>query len=440
MTYKPFFSLILSSAFVSNVLAAGMLTYDAEANAHLATANSQQSTMIGKMVDGIRKYEEMISKAQQQIAQLSKVNDLMNKANALISGSAITIANPMRLLDQFKSQIASIQANYEDLQRAVENFDIRDKLQDKYLKKECPWLDVNQLTHNKVIDFHNLSVAISRAGEQTAVIRDAQALIKQLSESTYSNLKGLEGELSGRALGMILCEQLNKYEVEVKEQNYNIDESQAIMRGDWRAVREARFQKAVARIQQKIKEENALQQKIQPLIARLDTLNAELGVTDKNANNNKQKIKYCKENTRTNTCEPILLNRDKLSNDLDQTTKEFQEALATAKDKDAQSQVLADYNQKIKGLSLAYLREITNQLLFLNKTMAMQASVMAFLTQQDHIAHVSDNLNINKMSNAKSRDSVCKSVECPVLDKVDRDAQGRVIWQWGGSRGISSED
>ncbi|CCF80916.1 hypothetical protein HBZS_113650 [Helicobacter bizzozeronii CCUG 35545] len=102
--------------------------------------------------------------------------------------------------------------------------------------------------------------------------------------------------------------------------------------------------------------------------------------------------------------------------------------------------MLADYNQKIKGLSLAYLREITNQLLFLNKTMAMQASVMAFLTQQDHIAHVSDNLNINKMSNAKSRDSVCKSVECPVLDKVDRDAQGRVIWQWGGSRGISSED
>ncbi|WP_233707935.1 hypothetical protein [Helicobacter bizzozeronii] len=50
MAYKPFFSLILSSAFVSNVLAAGMLTYDAEANAHLATANSQQSTMIGKMV------------------------------------------------------------------------------------------------------------------------------------------------------------------------------------------------------------------------------------------------------------------------------------------------------------------------------------------------------------------------------------------------------
>ncbi|WP_233705246.1 hypothetical protein [Helicobacter bizzozeronii] len=145
--------------------------------------------MLGKMVDGIKKYEEMISKAQEQIAQLNKVNDLMNKANALISGSAITIANPMRLLDQFKSQIASIQANYEDLQRAVENFDIRDKLQDKYLKKECPWLDLNQLSY-KVTD---LSKAIIGTGAETKLIKDAKALLRALSDdstrSSYQNMK-----------------------------------------------------------------------------------------------------------------------------------------------------------------------------------------------------------------------------------------------------------
>ncbi|WP_163566060.1 hypothetical protein [Helicobacter suis] len=433
MAYKPFLSLILSSTLVSNALAAGMLTYDAEANAHLATSNSQQTTMIGKMVDGLRKYEEMISKAQEQIAQLNRVNNLMNRANALISGSAITIANPMRLLDQFKNQIASIQANYEDLKQAVQNFDIRDKLRDKYLERKCPWLDVSKLTHNKVLDFHNLSAAISQAGKQTALIKDAQALIKQLSESTYSNLQGLEGELSGAALGAILCEQLNRYEAEVNEQNYSIDESQAIMRGDWQAVRKARFQKTLARIQQKIKEENALQLKIQPLMARLDTLRAELGVTDKNANDNRQKIQYCKENPETHTCEPILLTKDKLSNDLDQATKEFQEALVGAQDKDAQSQVLADYNQKIRTLTLQYLREITNQLLFLNKTMAMQSNLMAFLTQQDRTTHVSDSLNTSKMENAKSRSSICQSVQCPVLEKVNRDAQGRIVWQWGNS-------
>ncbi|MFC3847076.1 hypothetical protein ACFOPX_00805 [Helicobacter baculiformis] len=156
----------------------------------------------------------------------------MKKANTLISGSTITIANPMRLLDQFKSQIASIQANYEDLKPAVENFDIRGRLRDKYLEKKCPWLDMSKLTHNKVLDFHNLSTAISQAGEQIALIKDAQARI---------NLQSLEGELSGRALGAILCEQLNKYEAEVNEQNYSIDESQAIMHGDWGAVRKTRF-------------------------------------------------------------------------------------------------------------------------------------------------------------------------------------------------------
>ncbi|MFC3847077.1 hypothetical protein ACFOPX_00810 [Helicobacter baculiformis] len=51
--YSPFFFLIPSSALISNALASGMLTYDAEANAHLATTNSQQTTMIGKLVDGL---------------------------------------------------------------------------------------------------------------------------------------------------------------------------------------------------------------------------------------------------------------------------------------------------------------------------------------------------------------------------------------------------
>ncbi|BCD45159.1 hypothetical protein NHP190020_01980 [Helicobacter suis] len=431
MSSRPFLSLILSSTLgVSSALATGMLTYDAEANAHLATSNSQQTTMIGKMVDGLRKYEEMISKAQEQIAQLNRVNNLMNRANALISGSAITIANPMRLLEQFKSQIASIQANYEDLKQAVQNFDIRDKLRDKYLERKCPWLDMSKLTHNKVLDFHNLSAAISQAGKQTALIKDAQALIKQLSESTYSNLQGLEGELSGAALGVMLCETLNEKEDELAYDNLTQEESKAILRGDWQKVNQIRLQKAYNRLQQKIKEENALQLKIQPLMARLDTLRAELGVTDKNANDNPQKIQYCRENPETHTCEPILLNKDKLSNDLDQTTKEFQEALVGAQDKDAQSQVLADYNQKIRTLTLQYLREITNQLLFLNKTMAMQSNLMAFLTQQDRTTHVSDSLNTSKMKNAKSRSSICQSVQCPVLEKVKRDAQGRIVWQW----------
>ncbi|GAA6834776.1 hypothetical protein AOH207_06800 [Helicobacter pylori] len=54
-----------------------------------------QATVIGKMVDSIKKYEEIISKAQAQINQLQKVNNMINTTNSLISGSATTLANPM---------------------------------------------------------------------------------------------------------------------------------------------------------------------------------------------------------------------------------------------------------------------------------------------------------------------------------------------------------
>ncbi|MGL2554163.1 hypothetical protein ACQJ57_07835, partial [Helicobacter pylori] len=43
-----------------------------------------QATIIGKMVDSIKKYEEIISKAQAQVNQLQKVNNMINTTNSLI--------------------------------------------------------------------------------------------------------------------------------------------------------------------------------------------------------------------------------------------------------------------------------------------------------------------------------------------------------------------
>ncbi|WP_235853166.1 hypothetical protein [Helicobacter labacensis] len=200
-----------------------------------------------------------------------------------------------------------------------------------------------------------------------------------------------------------MCQSLNEVRDEVDMDNSYTTEAKAILEGDYTAANQERLKRAVAKFKKKIKQEQQLNEKIQPLIARLDTLKADLGVTDKNANDNKQQIQYCKENPDTNTCEPILLARDKLSNELDQTTKEFQEALAGAKDKDAQSQVLADYNQKIKILTLAYLREITNQLLFLNKTMAMHSALVADVYKREYRIGLSG-VDRTKMVNYKDRD------------------------------------
>ncbi|GAA7483709.1 hypothetical protein HpBHB17_14340 [Helicobacter pylori] len=51
--------------------------------------HASQATIIGKMVDSIKRYEEIISKAQAQVNQLQKVNNMINTTNSLIRGDCV---------------------------------------------------------------------------------------------------------------------------------------------------------------------------------------------------------------------------------------------------------------------------------------------------------------------------------------------------------------
>ncbi len=121
-----------------------------------------QATVIGKMVDSIKKYEEIISKAQAQINQLQKVNNMINTTNSLISGSAITLANPMQVIQNAQYQIESIRYNYENLKQNIENWNAQNLLRNKYLQQQCPWLNVNALTNNKIVNLKNLNNLITK--------------------------------------------------------------------------------------------------------------------------------------------------------------------------------------------------------------------------------------------------------------------------------------
>ncbi|GAA9307120.1 hypothetical protein HpHA243_14840 [Helicobacter pylori] len=168
-----------------------------------------QATVIGKMVDSIKKYEEIISKAQVQINQLQKVNNMINTTNSLISGSAITLANPMQVIQNAQYQIKSIRYNYENLKQSIENWNAQNLLRNKHLQQQCPWLNVNALTNNKIVNLKNLNNLISKNGEQTQTARDVQNLIQSLSSSGYENMQSLAGGLSGRAWGEMLCKMVN---------------------------------------------------------------------------------------------------------------------------------------------------------------------------------------------------------------------------------------
>ncbi len=327
-----------------------------------------QATVIGKMVDSIKKYEEIISKAQAQINQLQKVNNMINTTNSLISGSAITLANPMQVIQNAQYQIESIRYNYENLKQSIENWNAQNLLRNKYLQQQCPWLNVNALTNNKIVNLQDLNNLISKNGEQTQTARDVQNLIQSISGSGYENMQSLAGGLSGRAWGEMLCKMVN-------DSNYESEQA-LLATGNSSEEQKRRF---LLRVKKKVNDNRQLKKKLDPFLKRLDVLQTEFGVTDPTANHNRQGIHYCTENKETGKCDPIknVFRTTRLDNDLEQEIQTLTQDLSKATNKDAQSQAYANFNQRIKLLTLKYLKEITNQMLFLNQTMAMQSEIMA---------------------------------------------------------------
>ncbi|WRD05800.1 hypothetical protein E5K72_00750 [Helicobacter pylori] len=334
-----------------------------------------QATVIGKMVDSIKKYEEIISKAQAQINQLQKVNNMINTTNSLISGSAITLANPMQVIQNAQYQIESIRYNYENLKQSIENWNAQNLLRNKYLQQQCPFFNFNKLTNKKIVNLSNLNNAITKTGEQTTRMRDMQNLIQALSSSSYENMQSLVGQLSGRAWGEMLCKMVN-------DSNYESEQA-LLATGNNSEKQKRRF---LIRVKKKVNDNRQLKNKLDPFLKRLDVLQTEFGVTDPTANHNKQGIPYCTENKETGKCDPIknVFRTTRLDNELEQEIQTLTLDLTKAPNKDAQSQAYANFNQRIKLLTLKYLKEITNQMLFLNQTMAMQSEIIADMYQTDY--------------------------------------------------------
>ncbi|GAA9427898.1 hypothetical protein BTM430_07540 [Helicobacter pylori] len=342
-----------------------------------------QATVIGKMVDSIKKYEEIISKAQAQINQLQKVNNMINTTNSLISGSAITLANPMQVIQNAQYQIESIRYNYENLKQSIENWNAQNLLRNKYLQQQCPWLNVNALTNNKIVSLQNLNNLISKNGEQTQTARDVQNLIQSISSSGYGNMQSLAGGLSGRAWGEMLCKMVNDSDYE--------SEQALLATGNRSEEQKRRF---LLRVKKKVNDNRQLKKKLDPFLKRLDVLQTEFGVTDPTANHNKQGIPYCTENKETGKCDPIdnVFRTTRLDNELEQEIQTLTLDLTKAPNKDTQSQAYANFNQRVRLLTVKYLKEITNQMLFLNQTMAMQSEIMA----DDYFKRYSNGYNTPK--------------------------------------------
>ncbi len=289
----------------------------------------------------------------------------------------------MQVLQNAQYQLQSIRYNYENLKQSIENWNAQNLLRNKYLQQQCPWLNVNALTNNKIVNLQNLNNLISKNGEQTQTARDVQNLIQSLSSSGYENMQSLAGGLSGRAWGKMLCKMVN---------DSNYEREQALLAtGNSSEEQKRRF---LLRVKKKVNDNRQLKKKLDPFLKRLDVLQTEFGVTDPTANHNKQGIHYCTENKETGKCDPIknVFRTTRLDNDLEQEIQTLTQDLSKAPNKDAQSQAYANFNQRVRLLTVKYLKEITNQMLFLNQTMAMQSEIMA----DDYFKRYSNGYNTPK--------------------------------------------
>ncbi|OOC29267.1 hypothetical protein [Helicobacter pylori] len=368
-----------------------------------------QATVIGKMVDSIKKYEEIISKAQAQINQLQKVNNMINTTNSLISSSAITLANPMQVIQNAQYQIESIKYNYENLKQGIENWNARDLLRNKYLQQQCPFFDFNKLTNNKIVNLNNLNNAITKTGKQTAQVKDMQNLIQALSNNGYENLQSLAGQLSGRDMGLILCEELIKDENQARYNQLSAEASLDILNGNYQAYKMKIFQQDAMKLTERIKKQKEINAKADYLKHRLADIQQQLGVTDPTANHNNQGIQYCKENKENGTCTPLALEKTRLDNELEQEIQTLTLDLSKAPNKDAQSQAYANFNQSIRLLTIKYLKEITNQMLFLNQTMAVQSEIIADIYKTDY--GFNTNLKGTKSTQYQTREQILGKVK-----------------------------
>lgn len=363
MLKKLFFFLICSTLLFGE----GAVVYD-------PTNAANTSSILANIVESVKKYEEMISKANEQVNKLNQIGDTINSVNKLISGSSLTLASPFEVLDTLKDALANIQNSYTRLSKTINDYDIKNQIKQKRLGAKCPWLRF------ELIDPKSSKIALFNQGEETAQLKDVKELINLLSENVYSNYEATMGTLSGKALGELLCETIVEEEFRKKINNYVALEKKAILEGNQKEFNELRLKRMKMELEKKIKDQENLENKIQPLFQRIVQMKESLGVQDPSANKNEYGIKYCEEGKNENGkfCYPILLNNAKIDQDFSDLKKKLNQELSGAgTNKEAQSQAYANFNQRSQMLVLEYLKDLSESLAFLNETMALTSSLLA---------------------------------------------------------------
>ncbi|WQR91498.1 hypothetical protein FFR87_04950 [Helicobacter pylori] len=139
----------------------------------------------------------------------------MNKANQFLTGSILSIPNPMQYVEKIQSFAKQVQANTERIKENAQNYDIRNQIAAKRISEKCPELnwDVSQDASPTEKNLHQFFTIKGKESANTKALKDFANAIGNTQISTANDLGA---GLRGRALLEYICIQKGNLEAAKK--------------------------------------------------------------------------------------------------------------------------------------------------------------------------------------------------------------------------------
>ncbi|GAA9628865.1 hypothetical protein HpVa146_14210 [Helicobacter pylori] len=320
-----------------------MMTFDSQTNAKLSRSNEQLSDMLYKLNESLRIYQSVLSNNQDQLKEIKKANSTLTSQRRFFNASQIRLMDTDALLKQSALELEKLQALEKRLKEGMEQERLIKESQTLFLQEHCPYL-------SGVKNLEEASNALEVQEQNNALF-----LLKE------PKLAHLLSQLDLMSALNALCDQVLENQAHDQQSHNKTLEYNALMNHDFQAYKAMRLKKFKNKLQSQIQAKEDALKTFLPLEKRLETLKTHF-LCDK------ENLKSCAKELRQRY-QNALIERDK--------------ELKNAKNnKEKHALILANYEHTLKTLNIEFLSELSEQMAFLNETMALNAKVLALLAQQ----------------------------------------------------------
>ncbi len=331
-----------------------MMTFDSQTNAKLSRSNEQLSDMLYKLNESLRIYQSVLSNNQDQLKEIKKANSTLTSQRRFFNASQIRLMDTDALLKQSALELEKLQALEKRLKEKMNQERLIKESQTLFLQEHCPYL-------SGVKNLEEASNALEVQEKNNALF-----LLKEPKLAQLLSRLDLMSALNA------LCDQVLENEIQDQQSHNKTLEYNALMNHDFQAYKAMRLKKFKNKLQSQIQAKEDALKTFLPLEKRLETLKSRF-LCDK------ENLKSC-ANQLQQRYQNALIERD----------KELKDA---KNNKEKHALILANYEHTLKTLNIEFLSELSEQMAFLNETMALNAQVLALLAKQHAKTPKPSNLN-----------------------------------------------